>query len=393
MIKINERRAHMKTYLYAKGYFLPEGLTGPGYLEIANGKFGSFSTEKPTTGKLLNFEENLIAPGLVDTHIHGYQGFDVMDQDLAGLNTIATGILTGGVTSFLPTTLTASTTDLDGVCRLIGEHAADIQGAKVQGIFLEGPFFSETYKGAQNAAYMSDPDVERLSRWQKLAKGLIRKIAIAPERAGSLPFITYAKEHHIHVAIAHTDATYEECRIAVDEGASIFVHTFNGMRGLHHREPGVVGAALSLQETFMELICDGHHVHPVSAGIAMDAHGRETTMLVSDCMRGGGLGDGHSRLGEFDVTIKDGVARLDSNGALAGSVLDLITAVRNVVAWGIATPEEAIQMASLIPAKSVGIDDECGQIKEGYAADFIVLSEELILEKTYMDGVLVYTKQ
>lgn len=380
----------MKTYLYAKGFFLPEGLTGPGYLEIKEGKFGTFSTEKPANGELLNFEDKLISPGLVDTHIHGYMGADVMDQDLASLNTIASGILSGGVTSFFPTTLTAATEDLDGVCQLIGEHATEIEGAKVRGIFLEGPFFSETYKGAQNAAYMSDPEIEKLSRWQELAKGLVRKIAIAPERAGSLPFIAYAKEHGIYTAIAHTDATYEECRAAVREGASIFVHTYNGMRGLHHREPGVVGAALSMRETYAELICDGHHVHPVSAGIAMEAHGRGKTTLVTDSMRGGGLGDGQSNLGEFAVTIKDGAARLNSNGALAGSVLSLITAVQNVVKWGIATPEEAIQMASLIPAKSVGIDDCCGQIREGYAADFLVLTDQLLLEKTYMDGELVY---
>src|SRR5699024_8715290 len=120
---------------------------------------------------------------------------------------------------------------------------------------------------------------------------------------------------------------------AVDHGANIFVHTFNGMKGLHHREPGVVGAAISLKEAFSELICDGHHVHPVSAGIVMDAHGRDKTMFVTDCMRGGGIGDGESSLGEFDVIIKDGAARLKHNGSLAGSVLELIEAVQNVVEW------------------------------------------------------------
>ena len=207
-----------------------------------------------------------------------------------------------------------------------------------------------------------------------------------------MDFIDYATKNKIHTAIAHTDATYDECKAAVEHGANIFVHTYNGMRGLHHREPGVVGAAMSLKDAFSELICDGHHVHPVAAQIVMDAHGRDKTIFVTDCMRGGGMGEGDSMLGEFEVEIKDGAARLKSSGSLAGSVLELIQAVQNVVKWGIATPQEAIQMASRLPAESVNIDDVCGQIKEGYAADFIVLDQDLELEKTYMDGTVVYEK-
>lgn len=382
----------MKQYVYADVFYLPEGTVGPGYLTISEGIFGAFTTEKPTDGDILDYSGKQIAPGLVDTHIHGFKGYDVMDNDVQALNVIAEGILSTGVTSFLPTTLTASTEELDAVCALIGENADQVKGAKIQGIFLEGPFFSEVYKGAQNPKYMGDPSIEKLAKWQELAKGTVKKIAIAPEREGSLEFIEYATKENIHTAIAHTEATYEECKAAVEHGANIFVHTFNGMRGLHHREPGVVGAAMSLKDAFSELICDGHHVHPVSAGIVMDAHGRDKTMLVTDCMRGGGIGDGESRLGEFEVLIKDGAARLKSNGSLAGSVLELITAVQNIVEWGIATPEEAIKMASLVPAQSVGIDDVCGQIKNGYAADFIVLDEKLQLEETYLNGTVVYQK-
>ena len=150
---------------------------------------------------------------------------------------------------------------------------------------------------------------------------------------------------------------------------------------------------MSLKDAFSELICDGHHVHPVSAGIVMDAHGRDKTMFVTDCMRGGGIGEGDSMLGEFEVTIKDGAARLKSDGNLAGSVLEMITAVQNVVAWGIATPEEAINMASIVPAKSVGIDDRCGQIKKGHPADFLILDQDLSLLETYLDGKSVFTKR
>lgn len=379
----------MKQYVQADLFYLADGVKGPGYLAIENGKFGAFQTEKPE-GEILDYSGKHIAPGFVDTHIHGFKGYDVMDNDVEGLKVISEGILSCGVTSYLPTTLTASTKELDAVCQTIGENADKIKGAKIQGIFLEGPFFNEKYKGAQNPKYMGDPSIDTLTKWQELANGYVRKIAIAPEREGALAFIDYATDNAINVAIAHTDATYEQCKAAVEHGANIFVHTYNGMRGLHHREPGVVGAAMSLKDAFSELICDGHHVHPVSAGIVMDAHGRDKTMFVTDCMRGGGMGDGDSMLGEFEVTIKDGAARLKADGNLAGSVLEMITAVQNVVAWGIATPEEAIQMASIVPAKSVGIDDRCGQIKSGYAADFLVLDQNLNLEETYLDGKSVF---
>ena len=382
----------MKKYVFAETFYFTDGEKGPGYLEITGDKFGSFTSEKPSAGNIIDYSGKRIAPGLVDTHIHGYKGYDVMDNDLAGLNVIAEGILSCGVTSFLPTTLTASTEQLDAVCAMIGENMASIRGAKIQGIFLEGPFFSEKYKGAQNPKYMGDPSIEKLAKWQKLARGHVKKIALAPERAGTLDFIDYATAHNIRTAIAHTEATYAQCKEAVEHGANIFVHTYNGMRGLHHREPGVVGAAITLKNVFDELICDGHHVHPVSAQVVMDGHGRDKTVLVTDCMRGGGLGEGESMLGELPVLIKDGAARLVSDGSLAGSVLELIQAVQNVVSWGIATPAEAIQMASLIPAQSVGIDDVCGQLAKGYAADFIVLDEKLDLQETYVDGESVYIK-
>ena len=177
--------------------------------------------------------------------------------------TISEGLPSCGVTSYLPTTLTASRELLADVCQTVGDNATSLGGAKIRGIFLEGPFFCEKYKGAQNPKYMGDPKSEILDEWQERAGGWVKKIAIAPEREGAVDFIKHAKTKDIYVALAHTDATYEDCKNAVEAGANIFVHTYNGMRGLHHREPGVVGAALTLPNVFDELICDGHHVHPV----------------------------------------------------------------------------------------------------------------------------------
>lgn len=380
----------MSTFIYADKFFLEDKVSGPGFLEINNGKFGAFSEERPASSEqIVDYAGQWIAPGLVDTHIHGFANHDVMDNDFEGLKAISEGLLSCGVTSFLPTTLTSSPETLNEVVAMIGENYQKVEGAKIKGIFLEGPFFTEKYKGAQNPNYFCDPSVRMLEDWQKQSGHFIKKIALAPERKGALEFIKHAVGNQVTVALAHSDATYEEAKQAVENGASIFVHTFNGMSGLHHREPGMAGAAMNLPNVFAEIICDGHHVHPAAANILMNARGRQETVLVTDCMMAGGMPEGCYQLGEFPVEVKNGAARLEGGG-LAGSILQLIDAVKNVVVWGIATPEEAIYMASTVPAKSIRLDGECGKIAPGYDADFIVLTQGLDLIATYLDGICRY---
>lgn len=383
----------MGNFIFSDKFFLGETVVGPGFMEIKDGKFGHFSKNRPAEATvIIDYRGHWIAPGLVDTHIHGFRNHDIMDCDFEGLDQISEGLLSCGVTSFLPTTLTSSTEVLNTVVELIGTHYTKVRGAKIKGIFLEGPFFTEKHKGAQNTKYFCDPSIEKLKTWQEQSNQLIRKIAIAPERKGAAKFIEYAVREDIAVALAHSDATYEEAKHAVEKGASIFVHTFNGMSPLHHREPGMAGAAMNLKDVFAEIICDGHHVHPAAANILMNARGRDKTLLVTDCMMAGGMPEGNYQLGEFPVEVKDGAARI-AGGSLAGSILQLKDAVKNVVDWGIATPEEAIYMASIAPAKSIGMDGECGKIAEGYAADFIVLNPDLALIATYLDGVCRYQLQ
>lgn len=381
----------MTKYIYADKFFYTDSEKGPGYLEIKDGKFGKYVTEKPT-GNIIDYSGYYIGPGLVDTHIHGYGGNDVMDNNGEGLLQMSLDLLSTGVTSYLPTTLTASKKLLNDVCHTIGQFAPLAKGAKIRGIFLEGPFFNEAYKGAQNPIYMSDPEQDALDEWLKQSNGLVNKIAIAPERDGAIPFIKHAKENGVYVAIAHTNATYEEAKLAVDAGANIFVHVYNGMRGLHHREPGTVGAALALDNVHDELICDGHHVHPIAAKIVMDANGRNNAVLITDCMAAGGCPEGDYKLGEFDVVVKEGTARLKDSGSLAGSVLKLFESVQNVIEWGIAKPYEAFRMASYNAANSVGLGDVCGKLDEGYEADFIVVDANFNLEATFLNGEKVYQK-
>ncbi|CRH91756.1 N-acetylglucosamine-6-phosphate deacetylase [Chlamydia trachomatis] len=382
----------MSRYIHVKSVILAEKEVENAYLEVTeDGLFGEIFLEKPD-GEIEDYSQYILAPGLVDTHIHGYASHDVMDNDFEGIKVISEGLLSCGVTSWLPTTLTDTTENLDAVCETIGLHAGEEKGAKIQGIFLEGPFFTEKYKGAQNPKYMSDPVIERLDKWHSLSRGLVNKIAIAPERKGVKEFIDFANSKSIHTALAHSDATFDQAKSAVEAGANIFVHVYNGMSGLHHREPGMVGAALELDKVFAEVICDGHHVHPAAADIVVKARGAEETVLITDCMRAGGQGEGESRLGEFEVVVKDGTARLKETGNLAGSILELVQAVENVVKWGLVSLPDALRMASLAPAKSVGIDNVCGQILPGRAADFILVDDQGHLKATYLDGVKRFEK-
>lgn len=385
----------MKSYFYGKKIVVEDQDVEEGYLVVENGKIVDIvkTIEDDSEDiEVIDYSDSVIAPGLVDTHIHGYKGHDVMDNDFDGIKVISEGLLSCGVTSWLPTTLTSSIELLNDVCQTIGDHMGEETGAKIQGIFLEGPFFTEKHKGAQNPGYMMDPQIKILDKWQALAKGAIRKIAIAPERDGVEAFTKWAVENGIHVALAHSDATFDEAKAAVDAGADIFIHTFNGMSGLHHREPGMAGAALSLDNVYCEVISDGYHVHPAAVKIIVKARGTDETVLITDCMRAGGQGEGDSMLGEFPVYVKDGQARLKSNGSLAGSVLELHQGVKNMYEWGIVSKTDALRMASQSPARSVGIDDVCGILAPGRDADFIVVDDHLELQATYLNGECRYKK-
>lgn len=363
------------------------------YLEVKDGKFmGLYENDSQLNGEytLIDYSNKIVGPGFVETHIHGFLGKDVMDGEIEGLNTIAQGLLSTGVTSWLPTTLTSSRQSLNDVCQLIGENYQNIKGAKIQGIFLEGPYFTTKHKGAQNPDYMSDPVIEELKNWQALSNQLIKKIALAPEREHVIPFVEYAQSQNIKVGLAHSGASFKQAEKAVKAGANIFIHTYNGMSGLHHREPGMVGAAMTLEHCYAEVIADGQHVHPKAIEVLVKSRGVEEVILITDSMRAAGLGDGRSRLGEFEVEVKDGCARLVEGGSLAGSILKMNEAVKNIVDWGIVDLPSAVRMASINAAKSVEIEEKCGAIKLGFDADFIVLNQNNELEATYLNGQKVY---
>lgn len=383
----------MTTYIKANKFYYPYETKLGGYLELVDDSFGKWLSTVPEGAQVLDYSGYEIAPGLVDTHIHGFAGADVMDNKEESLATMSRELLSAGVTSFLPTGLTASFETLNKVCQTTAKFSGKETGARIQGLFFEGPYFTEKYKGAQNPSYMRNPSTSELDQWLASSKGLLKKIALAPEREGTAEFISYACKRGVVVALGHSDATYQEAVEAVEAGASVWVHAYNGMRGLNHREPGMVGAVYDIPNTYAELICDGYHVHICVCDILLHQKRPDHVVLITDCMSAGGQPDGDYMLGEYPVTVENGTARLKSNGALAGSILQLKDGVKNIVDWGLVSKADAIMMASLIPAISVGIDDVCGQIKEGHLADFIVLDKEMNLRATYLAGKKVYECQ
>lgn len=376
----------MSTYaVQADKFFLPAGVSGPGYLMVEDGVFGTFTTKRPSV-EVKDYTGCWIAPGLVDTHIHGFLDHDVMDCDPEGIAAISEGLTSCGVTSWTPTTLTAGVEQTGDACASVAEHLGEFEGAHIRGIFLEGPFFTEKHKGAQNPAYFFDPDIEVFNQWQARAHGLIKKIAIAPERTGAEAFTAAVSRQGVHVALAHSDACLAEALACINAGADVFIHAFNGMSPLHHREPGMVGAAMVAHGSYAEAICDGHHLHPQAVGALVNAKGSDYVVLITDCMRAGGMPDGHYHLGEFPVIVENGTARLEDSGNLAGSILKLNQAIKNVYDWGLVKAEEAVRMATENAARANGIEATCGFIRPGFDADFIVLDDQLNLRETYVSG-------
>lgn len=382
----------MAYFVHADTFFLPHCVERKGYLEIRdNGTFGQYyAEENQPNGKIIDYSGMAIAPGYIDTHIHGLVNEDVMKSNWGGIDKISNALLQAGVTSWVPTTITASDEELIETCRKFAKNEHKETGARILGLHFEGPFFTAKHAGAENPKFMCDPSLEKLKNWIKASNHMLLKLSLAPERKGTVEFIEKAKKLGIKIALGHSDATYRQTTNAVNAGATIFTHTFNGMNKLSQHELNISGAALTLKHVYNELICDGHHVEPEAVKLVIDAKGVDNIVLITDCMQAGLMPDGDYILGELPVYVKDGMARLKSNNSLAGSVLLLKDAVKNLINWGISSKSEAIQMATYNPARSLNLDNIVGSIAPGLRADFLVLDNNLNLKKTFLDGQLRY---
>lgn len=380
----------MSTYaIKADKFFLPAGPQLGGYLMVEDGVFGAWQAGEPSC-EIKDYTGSWIAPGMVDTHIHGFYNHSTTDNDPEGIDISSTELARRGTTSWLPTTFTDGVEQIKDACAAIAQadegRGPDFCGARIQGIYLEGPFFTMKHVGAQNPAYLIDPSEEVFDQWQEAAGGRIVKSAMAAERDGAATYAAALNAKGVVTSIGHSDATYDECIAAINAGASCFTHTYNGQRGLHHREPGVVGAAMSTPETYAEIICDGKHVNPAAIKALLQAKGWQHTVLITDCLGCGGMPEGSYTSGGMDVIMKDNLCWLADGKSIAGSVLTLAQGVKNIVDWGIASADIAIRMATEVPARSARIEDKCGSIMPGRDADFVVFDHELTLVETYVGG-------
>ena len=356
---------------------------------VEDGVFGAWQADEPSC-EIKDYTGSWIAPGMVDTHIHGFYNHSTTDNDPEGIDISSTELARRGTTSWLPTTFTDGVEQIKDACAAIAQadegRGPDFCGARIQGIYLEGPFFTMKHVGAQNPAYLIDPSEEVFDQWQEAAGGRIVKSAMAAERDGAAAYAAALNAKGVVTSIGHSDATYDECIAAINAGASCFTHTYNGQRGLHHREPGVVGAAMSTPETYAEIICDGKHVNPAAIKALLQAKGWQHTVLITDCLGCGGMPEGSYTSGGMDVIMKDNLCWLADGKSIAGSVLTLAQGVKNIVDWGIASADIAIRMATEVPARSAHIEDKCGSIMPGRDADFVVFDHELTLVETYVGG-------
>ncbi|WP_238579129.1 N-acetylglucosamine-6-phosphate deacetylase [Neobacillus niacini] len=370
------------------------------YIFIENGKIQEIGPIKALPSHLENVEKieipegQNVVPGFIDVHIHGAAGADTMDATIEALETMAKALPAEGTTSFLATTITQKHENIENALRnaalyLNGHN--DSGKADILGVHLEGPFINKKRAGAQPMEYIINPDIELFKHWQELAEGSIKLVTVAPELENGTNFVSYLHENEVIASIGHSDAVYEEMENAVQAGAKQVTHLFNGMRGIHHREPGVAGSALLFKELMVELIADGIHVRPEVMKLVINAKGTEGMILITDAMRAKCLKNGIYDLGGQDVSVANGKALL-ADGTLAGSILKMNDSVKNILEAADISLSKAVQMASVNPAKQLNVYDRKGSISVGKDADLTILSNEYQVELTICRGEMAFKK-
>ena len=336
-------------------------------------------------------ENAVVLPGFIDEHIHGAGGSDAMDGNTKDLAIIAETVAKEGTTSFLATTMTQSKENILKAMRAVKEYreAAGEQGARIAGVHLEGPFIAAAHKGAQPLEYVAAPDAKTFDEYNAACGNAIKIITLAPETDGALDFIRHIVAQGTVVSIGHTGAKYAEVKAAMEAGATNVTHTYNAQSPLHHREIGVVGSALLLEDLYCELICDTIHVSVPAMQLLVKNKRADKLALITDAMRAKGLADGVSELGGQTVYVKGGEARL-ADGTLAGSVLRMNRALQNMVEKVGVPFTQAVDYCTINPARTLKMENEAGSIAEGKRADFAVLNDKFDVLYTVRDGKIIY---
>lgn len=381
----------MKGFKNVKVYITGEGIKTLS-VGVENGKIAYIGEDAEKITEPYPYKEGqTVIPGFVDEHIHGAVGSDAMDASEEALSAIASALPKEGTTTFLATTMTQSPerikAALKNACEYIEKDKKE--GARVLGVHLEGPYICDKFKGAQPGEYIAKPESKSFDDYYETSGGNIKLVTMAPENDEGYKFIEYLCSKGITVSAGHSDATFETVREASKKGVKCITHTYNGQRGLHHRDIGVVGGAFSLDNVATEIICDLIHVSAPAIKLLIKNKPHDKVILITDAMRAKGLEDGISELGGQTVYVKNGEARLE-NGALAGSTLKMNVAVKNLVKSCGVPFCGAVDFATINPAKNLGVDKLYGSIEEGKFADFTVLDGEFNVQLTVRGGEVVY---
>lgn len=378
----------MKGFKNANVYVYGKGVVNTS-LTVENGKIASLSDEPAEFYDIP--EDAIVVPGFIDEHIHGSAGADAMDGTVSALETIARSIAGEGTVGFLATTMTQSPENISKAMSAVKEYKSEKRsyGADVLGVHLEGPYINKSKAGAQPEIYICNPSIEQFSKYNVLSGNNIKIVTFAPENDGSREFVGYLKEKGIRANVGHTSAKFTLAEEALNWGATGITHTFNAQSAFTHREAGVVGAALLLDDYTCELICDTIHVSVPAIKILVKNKPHDKLVLITDAMRAKNLGDTVSELGGQTVYVKNGEARL-ADGTLAGSVLRMNDAIKNMVTKCGVDFCTAVDFASANPARNLGIFDKIGSIEEGKNASFAVLDKDFNVLMTIRDGEIIY---
>ena len=372
----------MTQVLRARRLLIEQGWLDDHQLRVEEGVITAI---EPIAAGITVRDVELLCPAYIDTHVHGGAGVDVMDDEPDALDKLAMHKAREGVASWLPTTVTAPLKTIHRALERIAQRCySGGPGAQVLGSYLEGPYFTPQNKGAHPPELFRELDLTELDELIAISRQTLRVVALAPEKPGALQAIRHLRQQGVRVMLGHSAASWAQTQAAFDAGANGLVHCYNGMTGLHHREPGMVGAGLTDPRAWLELIADGHHVHPAAMKLCCCC-AKERLVLITDAMQAAGQPDGNYTLCGEKVEMHDGIVRTASGG-LAGSTLSVDTAVRNMVELTGIAPEDAIHMASLHPARLLGIDSHLGSLAVGKRASMIALDGGLHLQQIWIQG-------
>lgn len=365
------------------------------YVLISSGridKIVSWKNKVSEEYEIIDYSDYICAPGYIDIHTHGCYGYSVMDNKKESILKISENLLKHGVTSFLPTTLSAPIDELSSILKNItSAMKINNNGAEILGAYVEGPYINKEKAMAQNVMFIRNPNIEEFEELIKVSEKNIRVITIAPEVPNAIEFIKNARKHGIVVAAAHTNANYEEAIAGFNAGITLCSHFFNGMRNFHHREPGIIGAALINPNVYCEIIADMIHLHPCTIKLTLLAKGIDKTILITDSISATGLPDGYYELEGIRIIVKNGISRRVDTGDLAGSTLTMDKVVKNMVNKIGIDIKDAIKMLTLNPAKVIN-DKERGIITQGAIANLVILDKELNVISTFIRGKKIYDK-